>query len=247
VSRQPELLPTRRRPSSWAWLVTGSAVVVGGCALALVTWWIASRETTVTTYSVRGPVNGIVLDLGEAGAEIVGGGDRPAVEVRRTDRFAFGRPSDETHEVENGTLLVRSRCPDQVIGSCRASFHIAVPDNVPLDIETSRGTVRLAGVRTSVQITTGSGDIEAAGFCGFALTAGSDSGDIGVVSECPAERLELRSRTGDVHATAPTGRYTIDAQSDNGKVTTRGLIPTEDAGFVIQANSTDGDVTVEAG
>ncbi len=52
--------------------------------------WV-SAETTVASYAVRGSVNGITLDLGAADAEIVGGGDRPAIEVRRTDRFAFGR------------------------------------------------------------------------------------------------------------------------------------------------------------
>ena len=59
----------------------------------------------------------------------------------------------------------------------------------------------------------------------------------------PAERLELRSRSGDVSATVPAGRYSIDAQSDTGEVQTRGLDTVQDAGFEIQALSTSGDVT----
>jgi hypothetical protein len=101
-------------------------------------------------------------------------------------------------------------------------------------------------VRASVQISTGSGAIKATGFCGFSLRAVSDSGSVSTTSECSADRLELRSRTGDVRAVAPSARYTIDAQSDTGDVRTRGLVPSEDAPFRIQALSTTGDVTIAA-
>jgi DUF4097 and DUF4098 domain-containing protein YvlB len=133
-----------------------------------------------------------------------------------------------------------------VIGSCRVSYRLTVPDNVPLMIETSSGSVDLAGVRATVQIATGSGAIRATGFCGFSLRAVSDTGNVSTVSECSADRLELRSRTGDVRAVVPAARYTVDAQSERGDVRTRGLIPTEDAPFEIQALSTDGDVTIAA-
>ena len=111
-----------------------------------------------------------------------------------------------------------SRCPDQVLGSCRASYRLTVPDNVPLDIETSSGSVRLSGVRASVQVSTGSGAIAATGFCGFPLRASSDSGDVSASRSAPPDRLELRSRSGDVRAVVPAGRYQIDAQSDSGAV-----------------------------
>ena len=86
-----------------------------------------------------------------------------------------------------------------------------MPDNVPLEIQTSGGTVNVTGVRASVTITTGSGSIAATGFCGFLLRASSDSGNVRALSECSADRLELRSRAGDVRAVVPSGRYQIDA------------------------------------
>ena len=91
-----------------------------------------------------------------------------------------------------------------------------MPDNVPLEIQTSSGSVRVSGVRASVRISTGSGAISATGFCGFLLRASSDTGDVSAVSKCSPDRLELRSRSGDVRAVVPAGRYQIDAQSDSG-------------------------------
>ena len=64
---------------------------------------------------------------------------------------------------------------------------------------------------------------------------------------CAPERLELRSRTGDVRAVVPPGRYRIDADSDDGTRTVRGLAPVDDAPFQILALSRGGDVRIEAG
>jgi hypothetical protein len=229
---------------AWWWLVAASASVLVLVAAGLVLWSVRSHEKRTTPYRILGDVAGLRLDVGEADVEIDGGAS--AIEMTRVEEFSFGRPSVGEPRVENGRVTVRSRCPEQVIGSCRVSFRLAVPDNVPIEIETSSGTVDLAGVRATVQISTGSGAIRAAGFCGFSLRAVSDRGDVSTVSECSADRLELRSTTGDVRALVPAGRYAIDAQSDTGSVRTRGLSPSEDAPFQIQALSTTGDVTIEA-
>jgi hypothetical protein len=228
---------------AWWWLVAVSGLILVLACGTLIAWWAFTRETVNTSYRVLGDVAGIRMDLGAADVEIDGGAS--AIEIRQTDKFAFGQPSTETHTVENGTLNVVSRCPDQVLGACRASFHVSVPDNVPLEIATSNGTVTLTGVRASVQISTGSGAITATNFCGFAFTAAADSGDVNVRSECSADQLQARSRSGDVNVTVPPGRYSVDAQSDTGEVHTRGLDNVDDAGFQIQAQSGSGDVTVE--
>jgi hypothetical protein len=230
--------------AAWWWLVTVSGVILVVVAATLAIWWAASRETRTTSYRVLGDLSGISLDLADADVEIDGGAT--AVEVRRVDRFAYGAPSRERHSVTDGTLTISSRCPDQVIGSCRASYRLAVPDNVPLEIQTQSGSVSLTGVRSTVTVNTGSGPIVASGFCGFQLRATSDSGNIRTLSECSADSLELRSREGDVRAVVPTGRYQIDAQSDSGAVRVRGLTNTPEAPFQIQALSTSGDVSVGA-
>ncbi len=246
VSSQPAVLPARRRPSAWGWLVTVSACLVGGAALTLTLWWLLTSESTVATYSVGGSVDSITLDLGTADAEIVGGGDRPDVEVRRTDEFAFGRRAEAERLASDGVLAIRSRCPRTVLGACSARYRLTVPDNVRVTVRTSSGGVRFTGYRGSAEVDTGTGDVAVASFCGFALRARSLGGDVTATASCAIERLELRSRTGDVRAVVPRARYQVDADSDVGSRTVRGVTASDDAPFQIQALSSAGDVIVEA-
>ena len=227
--------------------MTVCACMVAAAALALVISWLVSAETSVASYAVRGSVNGITLDLGAADVEIVGGGDRPAVEVRRTDEFAFGRRAESRRSASDGELRISSRCPrSAVLHVCSASYRVTVPDNVRVNVRTTSGDVRFNGYRGSASVDTGSGDIFVSRFCGFALRARAQSGDIGAGASCALERMELRSTTGDVRAVVPPGRYQVDAETDDGSSSVRGVTVVEDAPFQIQALSSSGDVAVEA-
>ena len=237
----------KRRRTTWAWLVTGSACVVLAVGLAMAVWWALSSERRVTSYTVRGALSAVSLDLGGADAEIVGGHDDPVVEVRRTDRFAFGHTAAHRRDVSGGVLRISSRCPRTVLGSCAAAYRVSVPNNVPVSVRTGSGDVRLDGFRGSARIATGTGNIGASAFCGFLLQARAESGDVSASAACAPERLELRSRTGEVHAVVPPGRYRIDADSDEGARSVRGLRAADDAPFHILALSRAGDVAVEAG
>jgi hypothetical protein len=239
----PVSIGQARRASAWWWLVAACAAALVAVGATVAIWWAASTETRTTSYRVLGDLAAIRLDLGAADVEVDGGAG--AVEVRRVDRFAFGHPSRERRSVAAGRLTIVSRCPRQVLGDCRASYRVSVPDNVAVEVMTSSGAVRLTGVRASVQAQTGSGGIAAAGFCGFSLRAISDSGDVRAAADCSTERLELRSRSGDVRAIVPTGRYRVDAESDSGLRRVRGITPDDDAPYQMQALSTTGDVSVE--
>jgi putative adhesin len=243
--RRADAHPHRRRPSSWTWLVTVSACLVGGSALVLGVWWLASREERVSTYAVRGSLNAVTLDLGDADAVIVGGGEgRPAVDVRRTERFAFGRSAEARREVAGGVLRLRSRCPQVVLGSCSASYRLTVPDNVPVTVRTGAGDVRFTRYRGSARIDTEAGDIAVAAFCGFALQARAETGHVSASAACPPERLTLRSASGDVRAVVPPGRYRVDADTDGGRTEVRGITAADESPFQIQALSSSGDVEV---
>jgi hypothetical protein len=238
-------IPAHRRPSSWAALVAVSAVLVVGSALALALWWLASSERQIATYAVRGAVSSVTLDLGGASATVVGGGSGRAVQVQRTDDFAFGRRADAQRRVADGALRLRSRCPQTVLASCSASYRVTVPDNIPVTVRTSSGDVRFNRYRGSARIDTQTGDIAVGGYCGFALQARAETGNVLASTSCAPERMELRSRTGDVHAVVPPGRYRVDADSDGGRRRVAGLTAAEDAPFQIQALSSAGDVQVE--
>ena len=245
--RGGEQRAAKRRRTTWTWLVTASACVVLGVGLAMAVWWAVSSERRVTSYSVRGALSSVSLDLGGADADIVGGRDDPVVEVRRTDRFAFGHSAAHRRELSGGVLRISSRCPRTVFGSCAAAYRVSVPNNVPVSVRTGSGDVRLDGFRGSARIATATGDIAATAFCGFLLQARAGTGDVAATAACAPERLELRSGTGAVHAVVPPGRYRIDADSDEGARSVRGLRAADDAPFQILALSGAGDVAVEAG
>ena len=233
-----------RRPSPWWALVAGCALALVLVALVLGGWWAASRETRITTYRVVGTLTAVELELDAAAVEVVGGGGG-SVDVRRTDSFAFGRPPTERRDIDGGVLRIGSRCPDIVLGTCATSYRITVPDNVQVNVRTTSGPVRISGVNASARIATESAPITVEGFCGFSLTATSAGGDVRASTDCSADRLEVRSGSGRVHATVPATRYTVEAESATGVVRVRGIIVAPDAAFHIQAISGGDDVIVE--
>jgi putative adhesin len=231
-----------RNASPWWWLVGVSVLVLALAAVIMGVWWVVSSETRNASYRVLGTLSGIELELDAADVEIVGGAR--AVEVRRTDEFAFGRGPREERELVGRVLRIRSRCPDTVIGTCRSAYRLAVPDNVPLRVATSSGDVSVEGLNGSARIGTGSGSITVTSFCGFSLGAGSSSGDVFAGADCSPERLELRSASGDVRAEVPAGRYQVEAVSDAHTPRVSGITVAEDAAFRVEAVSADGEVSV---
>jgi DUF4097 and DUF4098 domain-containing protein YvlB len=147
--------------------------------------------------------------------------------------------------VQGSVLRITSRCPETILGRCRVSYRIAVPDNVLVNVRTSSGDVRIDGLNASARVATSSGDVAIDGFCGFTLVATSSSGDVRGGAECSPDRIELRSGSGDATATVPVGRYQVDAHSDHGDARVRNLTVAPDAAFTVQALSSSGDVLVE--
>jgi hypothetical protein len=236
-----------RHASSWHWLVTVSAFALLTAGLAMVVWWAATNEERTATYQVRGSVSGITLDIGQADLEIVGGGSQAALQVSHTDRFAFGHPAVAERAVRGGTLRLRARCPAALFGHCSSAYRLRVPDNVPVRVRTTSGSVSSSGYRGSATIDTRSGDVNFDGWCGFNLQVRADAGHVRAVASCPPQRLQLRSRAGSVEALVPPGRYRVDAESDEGKRSVRGVTTGDDAPFTVQALSTTGDVRVASG
>ena len=236
-----------RHASSWGWLVTVSAFSLLTAGLVMVVWWAATTEERTSTYLVRGTVNGVTLDIDDADVDIVGGGSQAALQVSHTDRFSFGHPAEARRTVRDGVLNLRSRCPATLIGSCSAAYRLRVPDNVPVTIRTSSGSISSSGYRGSARVDTSSGNVNFNGWCGFNLQVHALTGNLRAVASCSPDRLQLRSRRGNVDALVPPGRYRVDAESDEGARTVHGLTQADDAPFQIQALSTSGDVSVGSG
>ena len=236
-----------RHASSWGWLVTVSAYALLTAGLVMAVWWAATDEERTATYQVRGSVTAITLDIGEADLQIVGGGSQASLQVSHTDRFSFNHPAEAERIVRGGELRLRSRCPAALIGSCSSAYRLRVPDNVPVRVRTTSGDVSSSGYRGSATVDTTSGSVDFDGWCGFNLQDRADVGDVRAVASCTPQRLQLRSRAGSVQALVPPGRYRVDAESDEGKRSVRGVTTGDDAPFQVQALSTTGDVRVGSG
>jgi hypothetical protein len=234
-----------RRISPWGAVVAVSALLVVGAAAALLIATIASSHERAVRFAVSGSLSGVSLDVGHADVEIAGGGRRQLLEVQRTDRFAFGHDAVATRSVAMGELRLHSRCPKAVPHTCSSRYRLVVPDNVPVDVRATGGTVRLRGYRGSARVTTRGGDIDVSGFCGFSLQARAESGNIATSVACAPQQLMLRSTAGSVTAAVPPGRYKVEAESTNGAERVSGVAAVADAPFSIQALSSSGDVVVE--
>jgi hypothetical protein len=211
------------RITPWARVVAVSAVLVVGALAALLAGDLATQHERRVSYAVRGSLNGLVFDVGAGDIEIAGGGRHPAAAVQVTERYAYGHDAVTRRRVEGGVVTIRSRCPSSVLAACSVRYRVVVPDNVPVDVRTGDGAVRLRGYRGSARLSSGSGDIDVGGFCGFSLQARAESGHVAADAACAPQRLSLRSTTGWVHAVVPGGRYAIDAESASGRRTVRGV------------------------
>jgi hypothetical protein len=236
---------TAARISRWGMVVMASALVVGGAVAALAITSFTSSHERVVSFDVRGSLSGVSLDVDDADVTIAGAGERALLGVQRTDHYAFGHDADVQRTVAGGELRLHSRCPKAIPRACSVSYRVVVPDNVPVTVRTTGGTVSFRGYRGSARVTTRSGDVEVAGFCGFSLEARAESGDIAAGAACAPQQLTLRSNEGSVRASVPPGRYQVEAESASGSETVRGLDAVADAPFAIQALSSSGNVSVE--
>jgi Putative adhesin len=236
---------TSARISRWGLVVMASSLLIVGGTAALAIASVTSSHKRLVSFSVRGSLSGVALDVDGADVLIAGGGQRPVLRVQRTDRFAFGHDAVVQRSVAGTELRIHSRCPNAVPRACSVSYRMVVPDNVPVTVRTGSGAVRFQGYRGSARVTTRSGDIDIAGFCGFSLQARAESGDIAASAACAPQQLTLRSTQGSVRVSVPPGRYQVEAESASGRHSVRGLDAASDAPFAIQALSSSGDVTVE--
>src|SRR4051795_8011895 len=188
------------RVSPWGRVVAISALLVVGGFVALLVGALATTHRVIATYPVTGTVEGLAFDVGAGDIEIVGGGRRDAVQVQRTERYAFGHRPVVEPAVTGAVYRVRAQCPTSLLGPCSVGYRVTVPDNVALDIRTTSGHVSLRGYRGSARVSTGGGAIDIAGYCGNSLEARAGSGPITLEAACAPPRMSLRTGSGAIRA-----------------------------------------------
>jgi hypothetical protein len=235
----------RGRFSRWGLLVAACAILLIAALGALAVLWAVTSDRSSTSYTVGATILGIEMEVGRGSVEIIGGG-REEVQVLRTDHSVYGHEPTERRALADGVLKIESSCASLVVGSCSADYRITVPESLSVTITADHGDVRLTAYRGSANVSTVDGSVSADSYCGYVLHATTRGGSIDVAALCSPDQLELRTDTGDVTASVPPGRYSVEADTNGGSVTVAGLERTDDAPWTIRALSNGGDVTVRA-
>jgi hypothetical protein len=221
-------------------------MLIGLLVLITGVGWVASLHTRTASYAVTVPVSRVDLELASGDADIVASSS-PAVQIRRTENYAFGHSAREQRWLSGGILHIVSRCPRIVLGSCSASYEVAVPPGVTINVHTGAGAIRMNGVSGDASLGTRSGNVDVEAYCGFHLAADSESGNLTVVTACPPQSLRLQTGSGDAAALVPPGRYRIAAVSGSRRQRVTGVKDDPTSTFTITVESGRGAVAVEGG
>lgn len=235
-----------RRLRGWNAAVTASAAVIALMALLVGVGWLTSLRSRSVSYAVTAPLTAVDLQVASGGASIEGSSS-PALEVRHTDSYAFGHAARERRWMVGSVLHIVSGCPRIVLGSCSASYELAVPQGVSIRVHTDSGAIRINGFNGDASVSTRSGAVNVEAYCGFHLTAVSESGDLHAATACTAQSIRLQTASGDAVALVPPGRYRIGAISGVRREHVSGVTNDPSVPFTIDVDSASGSVSVEGG
>jgi DUF4097 and DUF4098 domain-containing protein YvlB len=231
----------------WHAAVVASAAIVTLVLIAMgIDWLVSLRSSTTVEPPVKAPLRGVELTI-DSGQAMIVGTDASTLQVRRTDHYSFGHAARERRSLSHGVLRISSSCPKIVVGSCSASYELAVPETVALVVHTGDGDVRLDGFRGSANVHTGAGNVTVEAYCGFDLAAVTGSGDVRITTACSPRDLEIHTGSGNATALVPPGRYRISLASGAGQPHVSGLVQDPKAPFTISMHSGSGDVRLGGG
>jgi hypothetical protein len=241
--------------------------VLAGLALLLVGAWLLvdllARDTKVlrTSYAdvrelrIDADTGDVELASAPAGARLTVEEHvtRGLVAPRREDRFAAGR------------LRLGSRCAGWFGPTCSVRYVVTVPRQTSVIAESGSGDVRADGLvaSTPVQLSTGSGEVEARGVSAPSLRLRSGSGGVGAsglrvdtlraqsgsgsialdLLDAPEELL-ADTGSGDVALTLPDRPYALVASTGSGHVIDSGVHEDTASPHRVIARSGSGDVVL---
>lgn len=234
----PGGLRARRPPRRSAlWLVVGSVVAIG--LLAVSTFQVVdllAHEEREGTWTVTEPITTLVVDQSGDGSVHVIGAPVDAVTVRA--RISDGlRPTARAHRVVGDRLEVTASCPNFGGVWCSVDYEIEVPhgtlvqvrnddgtrvENISGDVDVrSSGSIDVAGLSGSVQLSTDNGSVRATGMRSPVVDVESDNGSVWITSEVPPKSVIATSDNGSVEVLVPRTdhRYAVDVDTDNGSST----------------------------
>ncbi|WP_043640625.1 DUF4097 family beta strand repeat-containing protein [Nonomuraea candida] len=216
-----------------------SALLLTGCGGLASIAGPASQDTA--SYQVTDKVTKLQLKSG-AGEAVITETGGSSVRVVETLHWRGGDKPQPEHKVEGEVLFLSYDCPDNW-GSCSVNYKIEVPKGLALDLDTGSGNLTLRSLTGDVQVSVGSGDVDAAGLAGRKLTATAGSGNIELDYTAAPAVATLETGSGDITLKVPDGPYAVKTEVGTGDVVVK-VKKDDSAPNRISLTAGSGDITV---
>jgi Putative adhesin len=212
-------------------------------------------KTFEDDHAVSEKITSIRLDNADGGVEVRGTESATKVSVHRKVDYRNAKPGSPTYRVENGVLVLAGCGHD-----CSVNYRVDVPANLPVTgsttngevdlsavgevkVSTSNGDVTVDGATGPVDLRTSNGQVDAKGLKGGGVRAETSDGSVSI-SPAVAQDVWVKTSSGDVTVTAPTGPYRVSTHIRSGS---RHIsVPTDpSAEYALDLSASSGDITVK--
>ncbi len=132
--------------------------------------------------------------------------DGNAIRVVETLQWRDSKP-DAQHSVDGDTLFIRYDCA-QSWGNCSVNYKIEIPKGLQVDADAGSGDITLRSLTGPLNLSAGSGDVDASGLAGKKVVAEAGSGNIELKYTTAPDSAELEAGSGDVTLHVPAAPTT---------------------------------------
>jgi Putative adhesin len=218
-----------------------SALLVGIGALMLLD--VAASHSFQTTAAYAG-VRALVVqdDAGGVSLSSAPAGSRLIVKTNETE--GLFKPKLDARPARYGTLTLKGSCPAQP--ECGVDYVLSVPPGLAVKVKSTVGDVTATDLvsTSSVQLSTGGGDVTATGLSAPSIRLSTGVGNLRATVTRPARSLDASSGAGDVNLTVPDTTYDVHAGSEIGHVSDHAVRNDPTSPRSINAHSSLGDVAI---
>jgi hypothetical protein len=241
---RPPARPPQRTPATvrvlwkvFAGVLVAAALVWGPYSVVT----LLAHEERVETSSYPAAGIGAVDVAGSSGSIRVTGADIDTIVVRAEISDGL-RATGESQVVRDGTLLLRSTCPNFGSDFCRVDYEIRVPRGVELRLDGDNGSIHVTGTSGPITADADNGSIRLTGVSG-ALEVATDNGRV-EGTQLRSQQVSADADNGRVQlefATAPT---TVVATGNNGRVEV--VVPPDGTAYRVDVRTDNGseDISV---
>ena len=188
-----------------------SAALLSGCGLAGL-GGPANQDTV--SYEVTDKVTRLHVKSGSGDTVITETGGN-AIRVVETLQWRDSKP-DAQHSVDGDTLFIRYDCA-QSWGNCSVNYKIEIPKGLQVDADAGSGDITHRSLTGPLNLTAGSGDVDASGLAGKKVVAEAGSGNIELKYTTAPDSAELEAGSGDVTLHVPGGAYDVKTDVGSGE------------------------------